>query len=225
MSLKDILKKTVYDQYLSSVSEITVWVLLVTLAVCALLCLAIVWIYKFTFKGAVYNTGYSTSIILTGLVTSMVILPISSNLTLSLGMVGALSIVRYRTAVKDPRDIAYMFWAIGCGITCGAGFFLIAIAGTAFIAIVMVCSYVISVSVVAVEPCIGVFRLSSRSSVEELRKVLRKLTVKSLIYTDSYVELTAELPKMPTDEILGQLRASDFISSMSFVKYNGDYAI
>ncbi|MDR2519990.1 MAG: DUF4956 domain-containing protein [Eubacteriaceae bacterium] len=225
MSLKDLLKKSVYDQYLSSSSEISVSVLLITLAVCSVLGLFLLWIYKFTFKGAVYNASFSVSLLLTGLVTSLVILPISSNLTLSLGMVGALSIVRYRTAVKDPRDIAYMFWAIGIGITCGAGFFLVAIAGTAFIAIVMVTFYIASNSMPGGEPCIGVFRISGQAAITDLKKALRRMDVKSVVYTDEYIELTAELPKMPSDALLSELRKASYIFTMTFVKYNGDYAI
>jgi uncharacterized membrane protein YhiD involved in acid resistance len=224
MTIRDILKKSVYDQYITTTADITVELLLITLFVCTILAVFLVWVYRFTFKGALYNASFATSLILTGMVTSLVILPISSNLTLSLGMVGALSIVRYRTAVKDPKDIAYMFWAIAIGLTCGAGFFLVAIAGTAFIAIVMVIAYIIQARVTAKEPCICVMRLKPGSSVDRMREEL-DMSVKSVVYTESYIEITAELAAIPGDEALRALRALPEVRNMSFVKYNGDYAL
>ena len=225
MSIRSILKKSVYDQYISANAEITVELLLYTLLAAALMCLVLLWVYKFTYKGAVYNSGYSISLLLTGLVTSLIILPISSNLTLSLGMVGALSIVRYRTAVKDPRDIAYMFWAICIGLTCGAGFFLVAITGTAFISIVMIAAFMVQGKVVSGYPCIAVVRLEPESDIEELKKKFKKIEVKSIVYSSTYIEVTAELADLPDESTRKELSEFSKVKSMSFVKYNGDFAL
>jgi uncharacterized membrane protein YhiD involved in acid resistance len=97
----------------------------------------IFYIYRKTFKGVVYTREFNVGLVLTGLVVTLVVLPISSNIALSLGMVGALSIVRFRTAIKDPKDIVFTFWAIAVGIICGAGLYMIAIVGTPVIALLL----------------------------------------------------------------------------------------
>ncbi len=225
MSLKDILKKSIYDQYISTNADITVELLLWTLLIAALLAIFMIAVYKITYKGAVFSFEYAISLVLTALVTSMVILPISYNLTLSLGMVGALSIVRYRTAVKNSKDISYMFWAIAIGITCGAGFYLIAIAGTAFIAIVMVIMMYASNIKFGAEPCIFVVKLHPDSSIDQITKYFKKISVKSLVINTDYIELTTEIPKMPGEKVLHSLNNNKDVINMSFVKYNGDYVV
>ena len=225
MSLQDILKKSVYDQYISTNSDITVELLLVTMVIAAVLALFMIAVYKLTYKGAIFSYEYAGSLILTALVTSLVILPISYNLTLSLGMVGALSIVRYRTAVKNSKDISYMFWAIAIGITCGAGFYLIAIAGTAFIAIIMIGLMYFTNKTINSEPCILVIRMLPGAGIEEIKSHFHKISVKSLTVNDEYTELTAEIPAIPDEKTVKSLRENRDIVNMSFVKYNGDYAI
>ncbi|MFA0816079.1 MAG: DUF4956 domain-containing protein [Anaerofustis sp.] len=225
MGLQDILKKSVYDQYISSNSDITVELLLVTLLIVALLSVFMIAIYKLTYKGAIFSYEYAGSLILTALVTSLVILPISYNLTLSLGMVGALSIVRFRTAVKNSKDISYMFWAIAIGITCGAGFYLIAIAGTAFIALVMIGMMYLTNKRLNAEPCILVIRMIADAHVDAVKNHFPKIIVKSLTVNDQYTELTAEIPLIPDEGTIRALRENEEILNMSFVKYNGDYAV
>jgi len=99
--------------------------------------LLIYYIYRKTFKGVVYVREFNVGLVLTGLVVALVVLPISSNIALSLGMVGALSIVRFRTAIKDPKDIVFTFWVIAVGIICGAGLYMIAIVGVPVIALLL----------------------------------------------------------------------------------------
>jgi len=99
--------------------------------------LFIFFIYHKTFKGVIYNRQFNVGLVLTGLVVTLVVLPISSNIALSLGMVGALSIVRFRTAIKDPKDIVFTFWTITVGIICGAGLYAVAIIGVPIIAVML----------------------------------------------------------------------------------------
>lgn len=99
--------------------------------------LVVFYIYRRTFKGVVYTREFNVGLVLTSLVVTLIVLPISSNIALSLGMVGALSIVRFRTAIKDPKDIVFTFWAIAVGIICGAGLYMIAIVGTPVIALLL----------------------------------------------------------------------------------------
>jgi len=99
--------------------------------------LIIAWIYKKTYRGVLYSPSFSLTLILLTLVTTPVVMAIGSNVALSMGMVGALSIVRFRTAVKDPLDTAYMFWAITMGILLGAGAVLIAVVALVGISVIM----------------------------------------------------------------------------------------
>ncbi|MBN2220910.1 MAG: DUF4956 domain-containing protein [Vallitaleaceae bacterium] len=92
-------------------------------------------VYKITFSGVAYSKNFNVSIVLTGIITTMIMMVIGNNLALSLGMVGALSIVRFRAAIKEPKDISYLFWSIAVGLSTGTGAILIATVGSCFIAI------------------------------------------------------------------------------------------
>lgn len=124
------------NKFLEEFSELTVGSVLGALALAALLGLYIVIVYRVTFRGVLFNRSFAMGLILLSMITSMVILTVTSNVVLSLGMVGALSIVRFRTAVKDPMDTVYMFWAIASGITAGAGLVYISMIGCVFIGLV-----------------------------------------------------------------------------------------
>ena len=111
--------------------------MLISLGIAFLLGMVIYFIYKKTYRGVLYSHSFNLSLIMLSMVTTLVIMCISSAPALSLGMVGALSIVRFRTAVKDPMDTVYMFWAIAVGITVGANFILFSIIGTLVIAVIL----------------------------------------------------------------------------------------
>ena len=111
--------------------------MLFTLFVTLIIGLLIYFVYKRSHRGVMYNRSFNVSLVITSLVTSLIIMTITSNIALSLGMVGALSIVRFRAAVKETIDIVFMFWAISSGIACGAGLFQLAIVGSLFIALIM----------------------------------------------------------------------------------------
>jgi hypothetical protein len=100
--------------------------------------LFIYWVYKKTFSGVIYSHTFNISLIIMSMATALIIMGISSNVLLSLGMVGALSIVRFRTPIKDPMDIVYIFWAIVAGILCGAGFIPLVLIGSAAIGAVLI---------------------------------------------------------------------------------------
>jgi len=118
----------------STYASLTVDRVVLALVMSFLINLLIFFIYRKTFKGVIYNKQFNIGLVLTGLVVTLVVLPISSNVALSLGMVGALSIIRFRTAIKDPKDIVFTFWTIAVGIICGAGLYIVAIIGVPIIA-------------------------------------------------------------------------------------------
>jgi hypothetical protein len=135
IQLTDILKRNFLDFYKSSTVDF------IDISA-ALLFVFIIWllisyVYKKTFSGVLYSKSFTLSLIGLSTVTCMIIMTITSNIILSLGMVGALSIVRFRSAIKDPNDIVFMFWSIAVGIACGAGFFTIAGYGSLMISVIL----------------------------------------------------------------------------------------
>ena len=133
MSFQDVFKNSFLEEF----TTITVQSLLTAVILAFLLGVFIVFIYRMTYSGAMFNKSFAFSLVLLSMVTSVVILTISSNVVLSLGMVGALSIVRFRTAVKEPLDTVFMFWAIVVGIMTGAGFALISGIATLVIGVLL----------------------------------------------------------------------------------------
>lgn len=120
-----------------AVSNLQLDYVLLVLAITLVLGAFIFLVYRLTFDGVIYSHRFNGSLIMVALITALIIMTIQSNVILSLGMVGALSIVRFRTALKDPMDIVYMFYAIAVGITTGTGLFYVAIFGTIFIGVVV----------------------------------------------------------------------------------------
>ena len=134
ISFSDIIK----GKFLEEFSAISMGEMLVAIALSFALSLFIVYIYRITYAGVNYSRGFVGTVMMLSMVTTVVILVISSNVVLSLGMVGALSIVRFRTAVKEATDTAFLFWAIATGIICGAGYVTIAILATLLLGLLFV---------------------------------------------------------------------------------------
>ncbi|MDE6030081.1 MAG: DUF4956 domain-containing protein, partial [Oscillospiraceae bacterium] len=124
--------------FTTDLANLTVSRIIVTILTAAL-CGAIVYLtYRFFYRGVVYSENFNILLVLTTIVTSFIIMTISANIVLSLGMVGALSIVRFRAAVKDPLDIGFLFWGIAAGLTAGAQLYWVAIIGTVCIAVIYI---------------------------------------------------------------------------------------
>ena len=161
------------------------------------------------------------------LVTALIILTISSNLILSLGMVGALSIVRFRTALKDPIDIVFMFWAIAVGVANGAAFFKISIIGSIFISVTLL---ILTKYKTLNHPFLLIvnYKLNDENKFEsyltELKKTIKLSGIKSKVQTDEDVEVTIEIrvnDKKMT--LLNKINDKDFIMKTSLISYSGDY--
>ena len=136
-NFSDVFKDNFLSGFSLSTQNLTLPNVLISLGIAFLLGMVIYFIYKKTYRGVLYSHSFNLSLIMRSMVTTLVIMCISSAPALSLGMVGALSIVRFRTAVKDPMDTVYMFWAIAVGITVGANFILFSIIGTLVIAVIL----------------------------------------------------------------------------------------
>lgn len=183
-------------------------------------------VYKKTFNGVMYSSSFGVSLMAMTLITTFVILAVTSNVVLSLGMVGALSIVRFRTAVKEPLDIAYLFWAIASGIVLGAGMIPLAVIGTVLIGILML---VFVNRKPGESPYIIVLRCADenveKACMQEIRNAVKKQIVKSKTVTADSIELTVEvrLKEMET-EFVNRLTKLEGVSQAVLVSYNGEYA-
>jgi len=131
------MKETLYKYLVSSSGGTTVFEALQVMIIALILSMVIFLTYKITFSGVMYNRKFNVSLVMLTLVTTMVMLVIGSDIALSLGMVGALSIVRFRTAIKDPRDTTYIFWSIGVGLSVGTGNYMVASIGSIFLLAVL----------------------------------------------------------------------------------------
>lgn len=134
MTFSDVFKSS----FLSNINSFSTLDVLSALGLSFVLGLFIFLIYKKTYQGVMYSDSFGVSLIAMSMITSLVIIAVTSNVVLSLGMVGALSIVRFRTAIKEPMDIAFLFWAIAVGIVLGAGLLPLAIIGSVIIGIIIV---------------------------------------------------------------------------------------
>jgi uncharacterized membrane protein YhiD involved in acid resistance len=135
MDLQDFINQFINPS--TTYSSLTIDRVVLALVFSFLINLGIFYVYRKTFKGVVYNRQFNVGLVLTGLVTTLVVIPISSNVALSLGTLGALSIIRFRTAIKDPKDIVFTFWTIAVGVICGAGLYLVAIVGVPIVAVML----------------------------------------------------------------------------------------
>jgi len=159
------------------------------------------------------------------MITTLIILAVTSNLVLSLGMVGALSIVRFRTAIKEPLDIAFLFWAISAGIVIGAGLIPLAVIGSVFIGI-MLLVFVNRKS--SDTPYIIVLNLENDKAENDCMKLIKDKTKKSLIkaktVSQSGIELTVEVRLLDMSaKLLNELLAINGVNNACLVSYNGEY--
>lgn len=127
------MKETLYKYLTAPSGTITVFDALEMMIIALILSMVVFWTYKITFSGVMYNRKFNVSLVMLTLVSTMVMIVIGSDIALSLGMVGALSIVRFRTAIKDPRDTGYIFWCIGVGLCVGSGNYMVASVGSLFL--------------------------------------------------------------------------------------------
>lgn len=183
----------------------------------------IYFVYKKTFHGVVYNRSFNFTLIFISMVTAFIILPITSNLTLSLGMVGALSIVRFRTAVKEPIDIAYLFWAIAVGITTGAGFYSLTILGSLFIAVVVVAFSYIRGNNANFYLLVINYRSGCHDQVSKIIDKIPQKKLKTKTLANNNVEATYEVRIKNNDtSFVSELSGIDGVTNAALVSYNGE---
>ena len=190
MSAVDTIKKSVLDTLTGTVS---VGSMLLSLLVAFLVGIFIIYVYRKTYTGVVYSKAFALCILMLSMVTAMIIRTISSNISLSLGMVGALSIVRFRTAVKEPVDTGFMFWGISAGIMAGAGLYLIALIASLGIGILYFVTYLMGFKVANRYLLVIKYDASAHNDVVRKLKTLKKFKIRSKSIFGNQIELSLEV--------------------------------
>ncbi len=221
LGFKDLFKKSVL--HLESFGTVSYIDIILGLACSFGIGMFIYWIYKRYFRGVVYSYNYNVSFVLMTMITTLIIMTFSTNIILSLEMVGALSIVRFRTAVKDPLDIVYMFWAISAGIATGAKMYPLSIIGSLVFGLVIAW---LSKKKTKHEAYLLIIRHTEEAT-DELRVLLQKLNtkLKSKSVRNGFTEVTLEINIV--DDNTAFMKIIDNIQGVqtcSLVNYTGDYA-
>ena len=220
ITFTDIFKKSFLEGY--SAVELSAKQIIVVIGFALLLGLYIYVVYRFLTKKTFYSKSFNISLVLMSMITAAIILTVQSSVVISLGMVGALSIVRFRTAVKDPMDLAFLFWSISVGIICGAG----------LVEIALILSLVATIVIVILDriplvkaPMILVVNASSEadeSILAELKKASGYFEEKSRVLTDGNLELVYELRVKDTSALSKAISAVSGVSSVSIMSHDGE---
>ncbi|MBF7096627.1 DUF4956 domain-containing protein [Alkalibacter mobilis] len=223
MTFNDILKSS----FLEKIGEFSFVDSFIALLGAYVLGMFIYWVYKRTFNGVMYSKPFNTSLVLLTMLTTFIILAVTTNVVLSLGMVGALSIVRFRTAIKDPLDLVFLFWSLGTGIILGAGLLPLAILGCVMIGGVLTS---FQAKVVKEAPYILMMDVDSENTEitasEIIRKRISRMKLKSKTVGNGRIELIYELRlKNGETGIANELANITGVKNTSLVSYNGEYAV
>ncbi len=221
MTFQDIFKSS----FLENVTSVSIFDMVLALILAFGIGLFIFFVYKKTDQGVMYSSSFGVTLIALTMITTVVILAVTSNVVLSLGMVGALSIVRFRTAIKEPLDIAFLFWAIAEGIVLAAGMIPLAIIGGVVIGLILLV-FVNRKS--SYNPYIVVLQCDGREAEQRARQYLEGQTQRCVVKSKSaqrgVVELNLEIRlKDDNTDFVNTLSGIDGIQSAVLVSYNGDY--
>ena len=221
MSFQDIFKSS----FLENINSVSVLDMGLAMLLAFGLGVFIFFIYKKTYAGVMYSSNFGVTLIALTMITTLVILAVTSNIVLSLGMVGALSIVRFRTAIKEPLDIAFLFWAIAAGIVLAAGLIPLAVFGSVVIGLILL---VFANHKDMTKPFIVVIECdghgSERAAMHLLRDYTSRCAVKSKTARKGQVELNVEVRlRNGNTDFVNDLAAINGVQSAVLVSYNGDY--
>ena len=220
-SFSDIFKSS----FLENIKAVSVLDMALTIALAFGIGLFIFFVYKKTYQGVMYSSSFGTTLIALTMITSQVILAVTSNVVLSLGMVGALSIVRFRTAIKEPLDIAFLFWSIAAGIILAAGMIPLAVIGSVIIGLILL-FFVNKKS--HKNPYIVVLSCKDHAAEQAAKNYLDEQTercvVKSKSAQNGLIELNMEVRlKDDNTDFVNALSELEGVNSAVLVSYNGDY--
>lgn len=207
------------SEQFANLSVTTIICTLLTATLCGII---IYLIYRFFYRGVVYSDNFNILLLLTTVVTAFIIMTISANVVLSLGMVGALSIVRFRAAVKDPLDIGFLFWGIAAGITAGAQLYMVAIIGTVIIGVIYI---LLTIFKKERKSYLLIVRYTAETEVN-VNGILGaiKYKLKNKTQTGSSIELTIEVKIKKNDtSYISRFNAIEGVESVTLLEYSGEY--
>ena len=221
MTFNDVFKSS----FLESVTEFSPLDTLIGMVFALVIGLFIFFIYKKTFSGIMYSTGFAMSLVGLSLVTTLVIMAVTSNVVLSLGMVGALSIVRFRAAIKEPMEIVFLFWSLAAGIVIGAGMIPLAVIGSAIIGVILL---LFANKKMANMPYILVIKCADEqaeeSALDLIKKSVEKYIIKAKTVNEMGIELTSEIRiKDAGTTFVNRINEINGVSNATLVSYNGEY--
>ncbi len=221
MTFHDIFKAS----FLENVTQFSAVDTLIGMLFALVIGLFIFVVYKKTFNGVMYSGGFALTLVGLSLVTTLVIMAVTSNVVLSLGMVGALSIVRFRAAIKEPIEIVYLFWSIAAGIVIGAGMIPLAVIGSAIIGLILI---LFANRKMHDNPYILIMNCADEkaedAAVEMAQTVLRRFLVKSKTVSAGGIELTAEVRlKDAATSFVNGIHDIEGVENVTLVSYNGEY--
>lgn len=221
MTFNDIFKSS----FLENITSVSILDMALALVLAFGLGLFIFFVYKKTYQGVMYSSSFGTTLIALTMITTVVILAVTSNVVLSLGMVGALSIVRFRTAIKEPLDIAFLFWSIAVGIVLAAGMIPLAVIGSVVIGLILlvfVNRKQHSSPYIAVLSCADT--KAEKAAVEYLQSKTEKCVVKSKTASKGAVELNLDVRlRDDNTDFINELADMQGVTSAVLVSYNGEY--
>ena len=221
MTFADIFKSS----FLQNVTSVSILDMVLALVLAFGVGLFIFFVYKKTYAGVMYSSSFGVTLVALTMITTLVILAVTSNIVLSLGMVGALSIVRFRTAIKEPMDIAFLFWSIAVGIVLAAGLIPLAVFGTVIIGIILL---VFATQKDNTNPYIVVLALdgndAEKAATEFLAQNTKKYVVKSKTARKGNVEVNLEVRlNHDNTDFINTLATMPGVQNAVLVSYNGDY--
>ena len=221
MGFKDVFKKSFLEGFTSM--DITTGKIAATLIVTALLALYIFAIYRLVTRKVFYSKNFNISLAVMSLITAAIILAIQSNLVISLGMVGALSIVRFRTAIKDPMDLAFLFWSISIGIICGAGLYEIALVTSVGVTVFILVLDMLPVGKAPMMLVVNSSEMNGEKAVlDVVGKYARYYKVKSRNLSKGRLDLVIELKVKEESALVSEVAALDGMLSASMISHDGE---
>lgn len=222
MNFSDVFKKSFISMF--SQTNISTSQIILTLGFTCIIALYIFAVYRLVTRKTFYNKNFNISLAALSLITAIVILTVQANIVISLGMVGALSIVRFRTAIKDPMDLVFLFWSISVGIACGASMMEIAVIGSLLLTIII---FILDRLPVAKAANILVVNASGDASLmNEINEIVKTnskyFKVKSRNLSDSALDVVIELWGAKDEELITSLKASEKVHSVSLMAHDGE---
>lgn len=221
MSTKDILKNSFLESITSS--DITPQEIFLVLLITTVLALYIFFIYRVLTRKTFYNKSFNIALAALALITAGVILTIQSSIVVSLGMVGALSIVRFRTAIKDPMDLVFLFWSISVGIICGARLYVIAVIVSIFVTLLL---FALDKMPVAKAPKILVVNAAGPDTEDDILEIVEEYAsyyrVKSRNLSAEQIDMVVELRAKEDKELVGRINELEAVQSVSLLAHDGE---